>query len=65
MRQDSKRLLYYISNMLYYKHKISETIGDLQLDNLEAERILHELWQDIGLERRLGFVDHLKCDPAP
>lgn len=32
-------------------------IGDLQLDNLDAERILNELWQDIGLERRLGFVD--------
>jgi hypothetical protein len=49
--------LYYLSNALYYKNKISETIGDLQLDNLDAERILNELWQDIGLERRLGFVD--------
>jgi hypothetical protein len=27
------------------------------LDNLDAEMILHELWVDIGLEKRLGFVD--------
>jgi len=56
-QQDSKRLLYYIANMLYYKQKIFNTIGDLQLDNLDAEMILNDLWWSIGLERQLGFVD--------
>jgi len=34
--QNPKRLLYYLANILYYKQKISEMIGDLQLDNLDA-----------------------------
>jgi hypothetical protein len=49
--------------MLYYREKINETVGQVQLDNLDAERILHEIWHDIGLECQLGSVDssRLSC----
>ena len=62
---DHKRLLYYMCNMLYFRHEITKNLGDLQCDNLDAETILNSLWQEINslVERRFGYVDtsKLRC----
>jgi hypothetical protein len=44
---DYKYLMYFMCNMLHFRHEIISKFGDLQFDNLQAERIMNNLWQNI------------------
>jgi hypothetical protein len=37
---DFELMFYYLCNILYLRHKIIQTFGEIQLDNLEAEEII-------------------------
>jgi hypothetical protein len=45
--RDYKLLMYYICNVLQIRNQIVQRFGDLQLDNLEAERIIGDIGRDI------------------
>lgn len=59
---DYERLMYHMSNVLYFRHEITRKVGDIQLDNLEAENILNRLWQEINsvIEAQFGYLDTSK-----
>jgi hypothetical protein len=63
--RDYERLMYYMCNMLYFRHEIVRKFGDLQFDNLDAETIINDLWQQINsiIESHLGYLEtsKLRC----
>ena len=48
-------------NMLDFRHEITRKLGDLKLDNLDAEIILNRLCEEINhaIETQFGYVDTL------
>jgi hypothetical protein len=56
---DYERLMYNMCNMLYFRHQIIQKFGDLQFDNLQAEKVIYTLWSDIStvIEKKFGYLD--------
>ncbi|MFZ0895164.1 MAG: hypothetical protein WAZ77_11750 [Candidatus Nitrosopolaris sp.] len=46
--RDFELMFYYLCNILYLRHKIIQTFGEIQLDNLEAEGIIGDLLRAIN-----------------
>jgi hypothetical protein len=70
--RDYKLLMYYICNLLRVRNQISLKLGDLQLDNLEAERIISKIGSDIYsvIKKEFTHVEfseltHLSKDNKP
>lgn len=62
---DHKLLMYYMCSILYCRHEIVKKFGDLQFDNLDAEKIINDIWQQINslIEGYFGYFDtsKLRC----
>jgi hypothetical protein len=54
-KADYKLLMYYICNVLNARDKISRTFGDMQFDNLRAERVINTIGGDIFSALRTVF----------
>jgi hypothetical protein len=54
-KSDNKLLIYYICNVLNARDKISRTFGDLQFDNLRAERVINKIGGNIFSALRTIF----------
>ncbi|MGB8035406.1 MAG: hypothetical protein WCF03_16460 [Nitrososphaeraceae archaeon] len=61
-KPDYKRLMYHMCNILYIRHEIVNKFGDLQFDNLDAEKIINCIWQQINslVEGYFGYLDSSK-----
>ena len=57
--EDYKISMYYFCNMLYFRELITRKFGDVQLDNLNAEKILCNFWRDVKelIVKKFGNVD--------
>jgi len=71
-QRDYKLLLYYVCNILQTRNQISQKLGDLQFDNLEAERIINDFGRDFisVVKREFNAVEfselsHLTRDNKP
>jgi hypothetical protein len=54
-KPDHILLMYYICNVLNAKDKISKTLGDMQFDNLRAERVINKIGGNIFFSIRTTF----------
>ena len=61
-KRNNERIMYYFCNMLYFREEITKKFGDLQFDNLEAEKIIFGFWREIKslVEEGFGYVDASK-----
>lgn len=71
-KPDYKLLMYYVCNVLNARDKISRTFGDMQFDNLRAERVINRIGEKIFSSMRTAFgpliyskLTHLVDDDLP
>lgn len=59
--RDAVLMLYYICNIMNIRKQIIKKIGDIQLDNIDAERIIGNLYNNI-ITRIKGHFGHVDSD---
>jgi hypothetical protein len=57
--RDAVLMMYYICNTMNIREQIKKKIGDIQFDNIEAERIIGDLYRNIitPIKENFGHVD--------
>ena len=70
--RDPVRMMYYLCNIMNIHRQIVRKIGDILLENLDAEHIISNIYRDIttSVERNFGYIDssrllHMVDDDMP